>query len=110
MRDRRIHRRRNLLPIRMMCHAMKVSHSGYYAWRVRPESRRRRYDRELSQAIRLLHAESHGTYGSPRLHAELSHSGFACGRSKVARLMSQPKLVIPIEPHTQAPQPTPDSS
>jgi len=82
-----IHRCRNLYPIRMMCQAMKVSPSGCYAWRTRPESRRRRYDRELTQAIRLFHAESHGAYGSPRLHAELNDSGFACGRAKVARLM-----------------------
>ena len=87
MRYRCIHRRRNLYPIQMMCQAMKVSTSGYYAWRSRPESRRRRYDRELTQAIRLLHAESDGTYGSPRMHAELNDSGFACGRAKVARLM-----------------------
>ena len=87
MRYRCIHRRRNLYPIQMMCQAMKISPSGYYAWRTRPESRRRRYDRELTQAIRLLHAESGGTYGSPRLHAELNDSGFACGRAKVARLM-----------------------
>ncbi len=87
MRYRCIHRRRNLYPIQMMCEAMKVSPSGYYAWRTRPMSRRRRYDRELMQAIRLLHAESNGTYGSPRLHVELVDSGFACGRAKVARLM-----------------------
>jgi putative transposase len=49
----------------MMCQAVKVSPSGYYAWCTRPESCRRRYDRELTQAIRLLHAESGGTYGSP---------------------------------------------
>jgi len=71
---------------------MQVSPSGYYAWRVRPESRRRRYDRELTQAIRLLHAESDGTYGSPRLHAELNDSGFPCGRAKVARLMASAGL------------------
>ena len=88
MRYRCIHRRRNLYPIRMMCEAMHVSPSGYYAWRTRPMSRRRRYDRELMQAIRLLHAESDGTYGSPRLHADLNDSGFACGRAKVARLMA----------------------
>ena len=70
-----------------MCGALKVSPSGYYAWRTRPQSRRRRYDRELTQAIRLLHAESDGTYGSPRLHVELNAAGFACGRAKVARLM-----------------------
>jgi putative transposase len=82
-----IHRRRNLYPVQMMCGAMKVSPSGYYAWRIRPESRRRRHDRELTQAIRLLHAESGGTYGSPRLHVELNDSGFPCRRAKVARLM-----------------------
>jgi len=75
-----------------MCHAMRVSPSAYYAWRSRPESRRRRYDRELTQAIRLLHADSDGTYGSPRLHAELTASGFACGRAKVARLMHKASL------------------
>jgi putative transposase len=76
----------------MMCQAMKVSTSGYYAWRTRPESRRRRYDRELTQAIRLLHAESGGTYGSPRMRVELNDSGFHCGRAKVARLMASAGL------------------
>ena len=71
---------------------MKVSTSGYYAWRTRPESRRRRYDRELMQAIRLLHAESGGTYGSPRMRVELNDSGFSCGRAKVARLMASAGL------------------
>ncbi len=87
MRYACIHRRRRLYPIRTMCHAMRVSPSGYYAWRVRPESRRSRDDRELTQAIRLLHAESDGTYGSPRMQVELNASGFTCGRAKVARLM-----------------------
>jgi putative transposase len=35
-----------------------------YAWRTRPESPRARFDRQLTQAIRLVHAESDGTYGS----------------------------------------------
>jgi putative transposase len=55
-------------------------------------SRRRRYDRELMRAIRLLHAESDGTYGSPRLRVELNDSGFPCGRAKVARLMASAGL------------------
>lgn len=82
-----IHRRRNQYPVRMMCRAMKVSPSGYYAWRVRPESRRTRYDRALTRVIRRLHAESDGTYGSPRMHVELRTEGYRCGRAKVARLM-----------------------
>ena len=82
-----IHRRRNRYPIRLMCRLLRVSASGYYAWRVRPESGRARHDRELVRWIRLLHSKSDGTYGSPRIHAELKAEGFSCGRAKVARLM-----------------------
>jgi len=82
-----IDRRRNQYPIRLMCRLLQVSPSGYYAWRTRPESNRTGYDRELTRSIRLLHAESDGTYGSPRIHAELQSEGFTCGRAKVARLM-----------------------
>jgi putative transposase len=82
-----IHRRRNHYPIRLMCRLLKVSPSGYYAWRTRPESRRARFDRELTRSIRQVHAESDGTYGSPRVHVELKASGWQCGRAKVARLM-----------------------
>ena len=66
---------------------LQVSPSGYYAWRNRPESRRARYDRELTRAVRSIHAESDGTYGSPRVHAELKDMGWQCGRAKVARIM-----------------------
>ncbi len=66
----------------MMCTALRVSRSGYYAWRVRPESRRARCDRQLMSVIRRVHAESDGTYGSPRIHAELTEDGFTCGPSQ----------------------------
>jgi putative transposase len=87
VRYRCIHRRRNQNPVRMMCRALKVSPSGYYAWQVRPESTRARTDRELTRVIRRLHAESDGTYGSPRMHVELKTKGYPYGRAKVARLM-----------------------
>jgi len=82
-----IHRRRTRYPIRMMCRRLNVSPSGYYAWRVRPESARARQDRILASAIRQIHAESDGTYGSPRVHRELIETGHRCGEPKVARLM-----------------------
>lgn len=87
MRYARIDRRRSHYPIRLMCRLLKVSSSGYYAWRVRPQSRRARYSGELTRAIRRVHADSDGTYGSPRIHAELKAQGMRCGRAKVARLM-----------------------
>jgi len=71
----------------MMCDALKVSPSGYYDWQARPESPRATYDRQLTETIRQVHAESDGTYGSPRVHAELNATGHPCGRPKVARLM-----------------------
>jgi putative transposase len=87
-----IHRRRDLYPIRMMCGALEVSPSGYYDWQARPESRRAAYDRQLTESIRQVHAESDGTYGSPRVHAELNATGLPCGRPKVARLMHKAGL------------------
>ena len=87
-----IDRRRNQYPVSMMCRLLKVSKSGYYAWRVRPESERAKTDRELTRVIRRFHAESHGTYGSPRIREDLRDEGYHCGRHKVARLMRQAGL------------------
>ena len=82
-----INRRRNHYPVNMMCRVLKVSSSGYYAWRVRPESQRAKTDREITRVIRRLHAESKGIYGSPKMSAELKDEGYHCARHKVARLM-----------------------
>ena len=62
-----IDRCHNQYPIRMMCRVLKVSKSGYYAWRSRPESARAKTGRELTRVIQRLHAESHGVYGSPKM-------------------------------------------
>jgi len=45
--------------------------SGYYAWRSRPPSERRRQDALLTEKIREIHSRSRETYdGYPRVHAE----------------------------------------
>ncbi len=64
-----------------------VSPSGYYAWRKRPLSARARADVELTAHIHTAHRESRGTYGAPRIHAELAAQGIRIGRKRVARLM-----------------------
>ena len=87
MRYRCINRRRRQYPVNMMCRVLKVSRSGYYAWRVRAESRRAKTDRQLTRVIRRLHAESKGVYGSRKLTADLRDEGYCHGRHKVARLM-----------------------
>ncbi|TNG03441.1 MAG: hypothetical protein EP297_00370 [Gammaproteobacteria bacterium] len=92
MRYRCIDRHRNQYPVRMMCGALNVSRSGYYAWRSRPESERARTDRKLTEVIRQIHARSRGVYGTPRISEELKAEGFHHGRHKVARLMRQAGL------------------
>ena len=82
-----IDRRRTQYPVRMMCRLLQVSRSGYYAWRTRPESQRAKTDRELTELIWQIHADSDGVYGAAKITAELNERGYPCGRHKVARLM-----------------------
>jgi putative transposase len=70
-----------------VCRTLGVSPSGFYAWRKRPLSPRARTDVELSAEIQAIHRESRGTYGAPRIHAELAARGVRLGRKRVARLM-----------------------
>ena len=87
-----IDRRRDRYPVRMMCRVLRVSASGYYAWRTRPESARATRDRALMPKIRRVHDVSKGVYGGPRVHAELVAAGVHVGRHKVARLMRLERL------------------
>jgi putative transposase len=48
-----------------------VWHAGYYAWASRPPSQRTLDDAYLGEQIHQIHARSRGTYGAPRVHAEL---------------------------------------
>jgi putative transposase len=70
-----------------MCRVLGVSPSGYYAWRYRKPSAHAREDAELSEKIRSDHETSRGTYGAPRIHADLADEGIRVGRKRVARLM-----------------------
>ena len=74
-------------PVATQCRLLGVSTSGYYAWQRRGTSARAEADRELLAMIQAIHASSHGTYGAPRIHAELGARGVCVGRKRVARLM-----------------------
>jgi len=73
----------------MMCRVLDVRRSGYYAWRTRKPSKRAREDEVLKAKIAEVHKESRGTYGSPRVHAELVEQGFEVGRNRIARIMRE---------------------
>ncbi len=79
-------------PIATMCRVLGVSSSGYHAWVKRRPSRRAETDAVLIAAIRVAHTASRGTYGAPRVHAELAAKGISVGCKRVARLMTQAGL------------------
>ena len=70
-----------------MCRVLGVSPSGFYGWRWRPPAARAQADAGLSEKIRAIHERSRGTYGVPRVHAELAAEEIHVGRKRVARLM-----------------------
>jgi len=72
-----------------MCRVLEVSVSGYYAWVHRPVSQRTQANADLLVAIRRIYEESQGTYGSPRIWAELRAEGERCAEKRVAHLMQQ---------------------
>ena len=69
-----------------LCAVLRVSRSGYYGWRRRPESRRAQANRILGKQIRQLHAQTKERYGAVKLWRALTAEGIACGRHRVARL------------------------
>lgn len=79
-------------PVTTMCRVLEVSTSGYYAWLKRPPSRRAQKDEALTRQIKRIHARSKGTYGAPRIHANLAREGVHVGRKRVARLMRAAEL------------------
>ena len=73
--------------VKTMCRLLGVSRSAYYAWRSRPPSARQIADADLTRAIVRIHEASRGTYGRPRVQAELRYEGTPCSGKRVARLM-----------------------
>jgi putative transposase len=57
--------------VSVLCKALSVSRSGFYAWSGREPSKRAQRDEQLRGQIREIHTHSRRTYGAPRIHAEL---------------------------------------
>jgi transposase InsO family protein len=89
VKDAFIDRHRQQHRITTLCRVLDVSTTGYYAWRRRAMSGRAAANARLLIEIRAIHRESRGTYGSPRMHAELEARGIPCSENRVARLMQR---------------------
>ena len=79
-------------PVRVLCRAVGVSTSGFYAWCSRKPSAYAQADARLSEQIRSIHQQSRGTYGRPRVYAELVDGGVQISPKRVARLMREAGL------------------
>jgi len=90
-RDRFIAAEKANYPVAVLCRVLQVASSGYYAWRRRQPSLRSQANAALTAQIRAIHERSRGTYGAPRIHAEL-HADQPVSRKRVARLMRKAGL------------------
>ena len=90
--------------IRNMCRWAIVSRSGYYEWRDRPVSATQRWRDELGDIIEVLFADSDGTYGYRRIHADLQRAGRPCDPQTVRVLMAERGLVAG-QPRPRGPRP-----
>ena len=74
-------------PVVMMCKVLKVSRSGFYAWRGRPESQQSQRRRKLVPLIQDIFNETRKSYGSPRMYLELVARGIQVSVNFVAKLV-----------------------
>jgi transposase InsO family protein len=98
MRDKyaAIHAERAQFSVRLMCAALGVSPSGYYAAQGRQRrapSARAQGDARLRLVVRTVFRETRGRYGAPRIHDELTAAGERTSEKRVARLMREDGLV-----------------
>ena len=87
MRFEFIHAEKARYPLTILCAVLGVSRTGYYQWLRRAPSSRQRREQERRSQIRAVHAQSRGTYGSPRVCAQLRRMGEVITEKTVAKLM-----------------------
>lgn len=75
-----------------LCRALRVSVSGFHAWRQRAPSRRKREDARLAVLIAAAHHAHREAYGSRRLWRALRSLGIVCGRHRMDRLRREQRL------------------
>lgn len=86
---------RDAFGVKRLCRVLGVSRSGFYRWVAAAPARaaRRAAEAELAEEIRAIHAEWDGTYGSPRVTAELRDTGRPVNHKRVERVMRRHGIV-----------------
>ena len=73
--------------VQKMCRVIGASRSGYYRWKIQPQSKRQQENEKILIEIKESHKNSRRAYGSPRITVELRAKGMKCGENRVALLM-----------------------
>jgi putative transposase len=81
------------IPHTVSCRALKVSVSWFYKWRHGDVSLRRARRRALAATVAWLFRKHRGTYGSPRITADLRGLGWRVSKNTVAAVMAEQHLV-----------------
>ena len=76
----------------MMCEALGVSRSGFYAWLGRPRSQRSLYDETLGSQVRQSFLVSDRTSGARRVWHDILALGQRCGLHRIERLTREQTL------------------
>ena len=82
-----IAKHRGIWPVRLICEALGVSRSGFYAWLTRKPSERTRRDEVLTAEVRRSFLDSGRTYGARRVWHDVLAAGLNCGLHAIERLM-----------------------
>jgi putative transposase len=77
------------VPHAVACRALGVSQAWFYKWRHGDASPQHARREQLKVAIRRWFATHHGTYGSPRITADLRDEGWRVSKNTVAKLMAE---------------------
>ena len=78
---------REKIGVKLTCLVLGVSRSGFYAWMTKPACQRKIENAALVAKIKIIHADSRGTYGSPRVLKMLQLGGAKHGKSRIEMLM-----------------------
>jgi putative transposase len=82
-----IAKHRGIWPVAVICEALGVSRSGFYAWLTRPPSDRSRRDEVLTREVRRSFLDSDRAYGARRVWHDVLAAGLSCGLHAIERLM-----------------------
>ena len=83
---------RRAFPVALMCRALDVSSSGFYAAQRRAPSAHAAADEALRLQVRALHRQTRRRYGAPRIHRHLRAAGTRVGKKRIARVMQEDGL------------------